>query len=149
MRVSVFEKDISHIRDRILHGEFKKALEQIEDLEKKKLSNTEIDILNLQKSRASLRYGHHDLALELVEMVLPKFLEYDLPKYYLQALSQKANVLIEKSQLDEALYTLKKKEDILDSLSSEELEEMYQERCGLLTIEGNVNYHKGDKQKKR
>ena len=144
MRFSVFEEEISEIRDSITHGEFKKALEQIEDLEKKELSNIEKDILNLQKSRASIRYGHHDLALELVEMVLPKFLEYDLPKYYLEALSQKAYVLIEKSKLDEALYTLKKKVDILDSLTSEELEEMYQERCSLLTMEGNANYHKGD-----
>lgn len=144
MSFSVFEEEISEIRDSITHGEFKKALEQIEDLEKKELSNIEKDILNLQKSRASIRYGHHDLALELVEMVLPKFLEYDLPKYYLEALSQKANVLIEKSQLDEALYTLKKKEDILDSLPSEELEEMYKVRCSLLTMEGNANFHKGD-----
>ena len=83
MSFSVFEEDICKIRDSILHGEFKEALELIEDLEKKVLNNTEKDYLNLQKSKALLRYGHQDLALELVEMVLPKFLENDLPKYYL------------------------------------------------------------------
>ena len=40
MRFSVFEKDISHIRDSITHGEFKKALELINEFEKKEFSIT-------------------------------------------------------------------------------------------------------------
>jgi len=144
MRFSVFEEDISIIRDSITHGEFKKALELINEFEKKELSPNEKDILNLLKSKASHFYGNHNLALELIDDVLPKFLVIDMPKYYLEAIAQKMRIHVEKSQLNEALDLVKQKEAILESLSTEKLEELYKERFMLLHQEGIVNFHLGN-----
>jgi len=137
----VFEEDIAIIDHSLTHGEYKKALEQIEELEKKKLSNRQKDILILKKSQASLAYGDHNLALELIDDVLPKFLKKNMPKYYLEALTQKIRIQIEKSQLNEALVLVKQKEVILDSLPSEKLEGLHQERFRLIHMEGIVNFH--------
>ncbi|NHJ33616.1 MAG: tetratricopeptide repeat protein [Asgard group archaeon] len=140
----MFEEEISKIRYAIQHGEPKKALDMIQKLEKQKLFETEKDILNLEKGIALTRYGHNDSAFEIVEVVLPRFLENEMPKYYLKALILKANLLSGRSQLDEALKVLEKKEPILDSLSTDKLEEFYEERIGLLIAEGTINFHKGE-----
>lgn len=140
----MFEEDIAIIDHSLTHGEYKKALEQIEELEKKKLSNRQKDILILKKSQASLAYGDHNLALELIDDILPKFLKKDMPKYYLEALTQKIRIQIEKSQLNEALVLVKQKEVILDSLPSEKLEELHQERYRIIHMEGIVNFHLGN-----
>jgi tetratricopeptide (TPR) repeat protein len=84
------------------------------------------------------------MALELVDNVLHVFLKNDIPKYYLEALIQKIRIQIEKSQLNEAIDLVKQKEVILDSLPSEKLEELYQERYMLIHMEGIVNFHLGN-----
>lgn len=142
MRFSVFEEEISKLRHLLLHGEPKKALGFIKEIEKKKLSDMESDILKLMKAEALTRYGYDDKAAELIDLVLPKFLEKNSPKYYLQALIQKAWSLIGKSQPDEVIHLLKEKEKIFKKLSKEKLEEFFEERFGLLLTEGVAYYHK-------
>ncbi|MBK5113920.1 MAG: hypothetical protein JJE41_09830 [Candidatus Heimdallarchaeota archaeon] len=139
----MFEEEINKIKEIILHGESRKALEHIKIIEKRALSNTEKDILNLYKSNALRHFGHHDEALKLVEKVMPKFLENDLPKYYLLALANKARLLCERNQSKEAIKLLKQKEKILDSLSAKKLNELYEERCYLLLAEGGAYFHLG------
>jgi len=142
MRFSVFEKNLKKVKDYLQNGQYKKAMDFIGELEKKNYSEIEKDILKLRKSQALFRYGHYNLAFELNKDVLPKFLANDLPKYYLEALAQKAIMLIEKSKTDEALEVLKQKESILDSLPTEKLEEIYEARCSLLLYEGVAYFHK-------
>lgn len=140
----MFEKELKKIEDYILYGQSKEALEYINELEKKNYSGIKKDILKLKKCYALFGCGNFDLAFELVEDVLPKLQKEDSIKYYLEALTHKARIMIERSKPDEALVILKQSEHILDKLPTERIEELYKERISLLFFEGAAYFHKQD-----
>ncbi len=138
------EEEISKIDYYIKFGEPKKALDYIETIDRNQLSNLECDVLDTYLGEALERYGHTEEAFQLYEKLIPKFEEHKIPKYNLLMLIFQANMLNFKNQSKEALILLKQKKKILNRLSIEELDQLYEERIGLLVAEGTANFHLRD-----